>query len=353
MSKKIIYVAHGAISNAGDFLIYNRGMKLLEKYIDKKNVTLVPVERWKPITGYSDALIILGGPIITRKIHSQAVNIRDYLDEHNIPVICLGVGISGKYYPSSESDFLDLESKEFWTSVYNYSNLFSVRDFDTYSILKNNNISANLTGCPALFDIEYIENCEHQDIPLKCSNGKIKIVVTIPNLKFPLFADFIKSLFLVGYLNVKVIKRNPDIKGQIVFQHGHNSLINNTFANIAKVYGFDIIDGSNKGIDEIIEIIDSDIHIGTRLHMNIYFLSRGKLSYLLNVDNRTKAFIDTFTIPSETYTINGIKKLVNECNMDLNDDEMRNQKVNLIKNQISEFHPRMVTFIQDIIKYVA
>ena len=60
---KVIYVAHGAISNAGDFLIFNRGWDLLKNFLSTDNIELVPVKRWEPITGQCDALIIRRGPI--------------------------------------------------------------------------------------------------------------------------------------------------------------------------------------------------------------------------------------------------------------------------------------------------
>jgi hypothetical protein len=153
---KVIYVAHGAISNSGDFLIFNRGWDLLKKFLSTDNIELVPVKRWEPITGQCDALIILGGPIISRHIHSQSAHIKEYLEKNKVPVICLGVGISGKDYSASEPFFADQESVDFWTAVYNSSQLFSVRDAYTREVLRDYNIPAVLTGCPALYDPEFI-----------------------------------------------------------------------------------------------------------------------------------------------------------------------------------------------------
>lgn len=75
MTRKI-YVAHGAIHNSGDYLIFHRGWDLLERFISAEDVELVPIKRWEPITGHCDALIILGGPIVSRKMHLQSNNIK-------------------------------------------------------------------------------------------------------------------------------------------------------------------------------------------------------------------------------------------------------------------------------------
>jgi hypothetical protein len=137
----------------------------------------------------------------------------------------------------------------------------------------------------------------------------------------------------------------------VVFQHGVHSFGSDTVAKTARLLGFEVIDGSGRGINEITEINDSDVHIGTRLHMNIFFLSRNKLSYLLSVDNRTDAFLKTISTSSDNFTIRGIKRLVDECYDDLTNGRLQ-LKVASVRTQIMELYQEMRGFLMQIKRFV-
>jgi len=137
--KTKICVLHGAISNAGDFLIYERGKKLLKSFFGD-TIDFTYKLRSKPINGNFDGLIILGGPLISRKIHPQVKNIIEYIKDKEIPCTCIGLGISGEKFDSNKDYFLDYESICFWKYVYETSKLFSVRDKITQDVLKKYSI---------------------------------------------------------------------------------------------------------------------------------------------------------------------------------------------------------------------
>lgn len=348
---KRIYVAHGAKSNSGDFLIFNRGWNLLERVLGTQNIELVPVKRWEPITGYCDILIILGGPIITRKMHPQSVHIKEYLEKNKVPVICLGIGISGKDYIDYEPYFTDEESVDFWTSVYNSTKLFSVRDIDTLNVLNYYNIPATLTGCPALFDCNFISH-ENELSNNMFSNDVTNLTVTIPNNKKMFFTlSAIRTLFFLYYLNTKLSSLDSFIQKQVVFQHGYQSSGNMPIAQFARLMGFSVIDGSGRGINDVSEISDSSVHIGTRLHMNLFFLSQCKVSYLLSVDNRTDAFLKTIPTPSENFSIRGIKCLVDEYFNDLTSDGFK-LKFSFVRPKIIELYDFMLDYLKKIKQFV-
>ena len=346
---KVIYVAHGAISNSGDFLIFNRGWDLLKKLLSTDNIELIPVKRWEPITGQCDALIILGGPIISRDIHSQSVHIKEYLEKNKVPVICLGVGISGKDYSTSKPFFADQESVDFWTAVYNSSQLFSVRDAYTREVLRDYNIPAVLTGCPALYDPEFISAEDESKYSLEEDHHNLTI--TIPNINIFSVSSTLKSLFFLYYLKTKFANNKKFLHNRVVFQHGFHSPGNGTVAKTARLLGFETIDGSGRSIHEIIEINDSDVHIGTRLHMNIFFLSRSKLSYLLSVDNRTDAFLNTISTPSDTFPIGGIRRVVDECYDDITNDRLQ-PRVTPVWAQIMKLYPEMRNYLMRVRQFV-
>lgn len=346
---KKIYIAHGAICNAGDYLIFNRGWSLLKKYIGAEDVELIPIKRWEMITGHCDALIILGGPIISRRMHSQSINIKNYLDKNKVPVICLGIGISGEDYSTSESYFIDQESLNFWTELYNSSKLFSVRDAYTHNVLRANNIPAVLTGCPALFDLDYIGG--YDESAYLRENKNHNLTISIPNIDSKVIPYTIKTLFLITYVKIKNGDVGPFNRIRVVFQHGAYSWISSAVAKIIKLCGFEVIDGSGMGIDEIHEIDDSDVHIGTRLHMNIYFLSKNKQSYLLSVDNRTNAFLETIPTSSSEFTIMGIKSLVDESYESLTNEKIQYNDID-IWDHILDLYSEMECFLRKLNHFV-
>lgn len=345
----MIYVAHGAISNSGDYLIFNRGWDLLEKFIGAEDIELVPIKRWEPITGHCDALIILGGPIISRKMHTQSTNIKKYLEKNEVPVICLGVGISGEDYSAKEPYFFDQESVDFWTAIYNSSQLFSVRDVYTFQVLRDYNIPAVLTGCPALYDLDFI-SAEGGSKDL-FSEDNHNLTITLPNINLSSAPSTIRALFFLYYLKTKFANNGSVRHIRVVFQHGFHSFGSGTVARTARLLGFETIDGSGRGINNIAEINDSDIHIGTRLHMNIFFLSRSKLSYLLNVDNRTDAFLKTISTSSENFTIGGIKRLVDESYDDLKNGRLQ-PKIASVWTQIMKLYPEMRDYLMRVRQFV-
>ncbi len=151
---KRVGIAHGAIRNAGDYPIYKRGFKLIRKVLGN-NVEYVEIKRWKPFNENLrlDAIIILGGPIVSRRIHQQAKNIFRYIQTYQpeISVIAIGVGVSGENFKSITEYFLDSDSIRFWTRVGMNSGLLYVRDKVTKDILKEYGTKSYLTGCPALY----------------------------------------------------------------------------------------------------------------------------------------------------------------------------------------------------------
>lgn len=296
-TKKRIAVLHGAMKNSGDFLIYRSGKVLLETYLEDFDFCYLP--RYKKIIDKNfDGIIILGGPIITRTLHPHSKNIKEFLDNKNLPVFCLGVGISGKKFPTYNSFFINSASIEFWRDIYKTSKLFSVRDIETYRVLKNYGIDVELTGCPAL--------CIYRKS--KTQNRHInKILISVPNIRFFSIKDFLLTIYLLAIIRKKLNNK----KLGIVFQHGSRTFPLYLIRQIARLMNIKVYDTAGKSIDEIDEIKDYDLHLGTRLHLHIYFLSMEKPTILLNVDMRTNAFLKTIPTISRKFSFSGVRDVVN------------------------------------------
>lgn len=353
MNKKKIGILHGAINNSGDFLICNRGIKLISEFLSDDKIEFILIERWKSFNEDFDALIILGGPIISKKLHPQAKNIEYYLQKKNIPVICLGLGISGEYFKNYENYFEDEESIVFWKKVFESSRLFSVRDKDTYFVLKQKGIEAQLTGCPAFFDLETLKKRNFSENWTKNSKNIFsvkKVVVTIPNGNINEF-NYFRTFFFLFYLKLKSKnKRSEDFT--VVFQHEIKPIWNKICARYTHLLGFNVLDASGKGLDEIEIIRNSDIHIGTRLHSNIFFLSLRKPSYLLSVDNRTRGFLSTISTSSDDFTLLGIKRLVDTYVADSKNPMIYNSQISYSFSQICHYFNKMSHFLKNTHKFV-
>jgi polysaccharide pyruvyl transferase WcaK-like protein len=347
IQKTKICVLHGASSNAGDFLIYERGKKLLENFFDD-NFDFTYKLRSERIDGDFDGLIILGGPLISRKMHIQSKNIIDYLKkiEKDIPIFCIGLGISGGKFDSDKNYFFDNESISFWKYAYGTSKLFSARDKITYNVLKNYDIKAELTGCPALFNLETLEKNN-----ILTKNKRInKIAVTIPHLSLSFHRFFsIKSFLLTLYFLFTLKRKFNKKELGLFFQHGYNNLPNKIMQKLANTIGIKTYDISGKSLDSSKELCEYEVHRGTRLHSHIYFLSSNKPSFLLNVDMRTEAFLKTIETQSDKYTISGIENLVDMLKERIARDNFYD--FNNVFGNIRSFYAVMKNFLNKIVLF--
>lgn len=349
MTKKKICVLHGAIDNAGDFLIKNRGFELISNFLDQDTIEFVPVGRWKQVENKFDALIILGGPLIRSTLHPHAENIYEYISKNEVPVICIGLGLGGNDLYEYDNFFKDKKSVFFWKKIYESSRLFSVRDKDTQLVLKEYGIDAYLTGCPAFFDLETIKKKNMSLSSEEYLKTYIKnVIVTIPNGNLKDLPNFYRTLYFISYLSLKAIIEESNKNRTLVFQHKISSVANKIYATYARTLGLKVLDASGKGLNEYKTIREGDIHIGTRLHSNIFFLSTDKPSYLLSIDSRTKGFLSTINTPSDKYTMKGIKRLVDLFYEESKNTEVLDKRISETSNQISSYYIVMVDFIYKV-----
>jgi len=318
-------VAHGAIVNSGDFYILESGLDLLSKY----NFDIILINRWEEFSDQCDILVIMGGPIVTSKLHAQSNHIKRYLDNNKIPVIALGVGIGGKMTNGTFS--FDEESKYFWKEVYDSSGLISVRDVLTYQAFSEIGIPTSLTGCPALVKTNK---------PISIQDKK-RVVVSIPqitNLK-----RLLQTLFFLTLLKINNVEK---LTFEVLFQHGYTSYGNRIIKKIANLFEFVTVDGHGVNLEKIPNIIMSKWHIGTRLHTHINFISNSKMSFLFNIDLRTDAFIRTIPSKSFNYNTYGIKSMVKYFFNTIGDEKYCEDTIKRNANNINLLREEMNRFLE-------
>lgn len=297
--KNKICVLHGGRRNAGDFLIFKSGKKLLEQFLGE-DFEFFYVPRFKKINENNfDGIIILGGPIVNKELHPHARHIMKFIENKDVPIFCLGLGISGKKFGSYENYFKDMRSINFWQRVYESSKLFSVRDVETYKVLKNYKINAELTGCPALAVDRSQKTLTPKDIN--------KILISIPNLRLFMIKDFLLTFYLLRNLRKKFNEKEIGI----VFQHGYSTFPLYMIKCMATLFGVKVYDTSHKSMEEVKELSSYNVHLGTRLHLHIYFLTMKKPSILLSVDMRTRAFLNTIDTINDNFSFSGVRKMAN------------------------------------------
>ena len=71
----------------------------------------------------------------------------------------------------------------------------------------------------------------------------------------------------------------------------------------------------------------------------------------MSVDNRTDAFLNTISTPSDSFTIGGIKRLVDECYDDLTNNGLQS-KVASVRAQIMKLYPEMRDYLIQVKQFV-
>lgn len=284
-------VLNRARNNFGDFLIFDRGLKLIKQL--KKNCEIVIADAGLPLDkqltsseiNSLDAIIIPGGPGIRPDAYPLVYPLSTEVFESEIPVYFMGAG--SKIYPYDIRN----ERVAFPVSVLNlfkYMNKFSpigVRDNITMRVLEKAGIHSVVNGCPAWYSLPHLNN--NYIFPDKIR----QIVFSVPA----------GNQFVVPFLNVveKFRRISPEISSVISFNQGlginHSSpesLKNQYIFEQTKKMKCDICDMSGS-CENTLTYDESTLHIGYRVHTHIYFLSIGKPSFLIAEDSRGAGVLET------------------------------------------------------------
>jgi hypothetical protein len=300
--KKPYYVVlTGSKNNAGDFLIKDRALRLLNTFRPDRDV--IDLDAWKPlsdsnldIVNDSKALIFLGGPALQTSMFPKIYPLTKNIDDIKAPMATMGIGwksSSGsmdavRNYPLSD-ETLTLLSKIEGSGL-----VSSVRDFHTQKVLQQRGFKSFInTGCPALHDLDREPFSPNVD------------GTSINRIAFSLGVSFLSSPAMEEQMKATILGLRENFSGSdlnVVFHHSLDESFLEThgashphleghrrFRDWLVSQGIDYIDisGSAEKLKNYYQGVD--IHVGYRVHAHIYMTSVGKLSLLIAEDGRGKA----------------------------------------------------------------
>ena len=284
----------GAYINAGDFLIVDRTKKLLKTIYPeceiieyKRNEKL---DKYLPEINQTDALVIAGGPAYMIDMYPNVLPLVDDLDKITTKIIAIGLGWYGK--KTTDKFLYDYKfthkTKELLDRIVKDSQYLSCRDWYSVKVLFLNGYnSAILTGCPAWYNIEKIDQTKlNENIDYTFQ----KICISDP-------ADFInikESLVLVRFLKQKF----PNASLYFVFHRIEKQSKQYVWLiNQLRNLNIHIVDIT--GDEKKFKVYDNcDLHIGYRVHAHIYNLSHRNLSLLIEEDGRGSGVNEALGLPS-------------------------------------------------------
>lgn len=289
----------GSKNNAGDYLIKYRAKKLFEKFrIDRK---IIDIDAWIPFTkevleeiNNSRALILMGGPSLQNHMHPKIYPLTANLDDIKVPIVTMGIGwkhTRGNWSDTYEYALSD-ETIKLLKRIDNSGYFSSVRDYHTLNSLKLKGFkSFQMTGCPAYYDLDYMET-----VPSIEKIEKVAFSLGVSFIDSPSMEKQMKSLIL------ELKKKFYDKQFEVVFHHSldrekflktHNSTNihnqkHNEFADWLKKNNIEYADISGSAENLIDYYKGVDLHIGYRVHAHIFMNSISKFSVLLSEDGRAK-----------------------------------------------------------------
>lgn len=277
---------HGAIKNAGDFLIAHRSQLLVKKIIPAVEIISVwegeKSNKIEEIIKNVDGIIFGGGPFFTSNIYPGDIPFVSNINDLKIPMINIGGGWFGvnddaetiKNYQINNS------SMELLRKIQSDSTVLSCRDWHTVNMLKLKGFEAEMHGCPAWYDIDYMDMNSLRSTksieticisdPANINNTEAaRVLVRVIKKAFP--NANIKYIFHRGTWEEEDGKIGLQRKAGI-----EKTLLENNIEWLD-------ISGGYKGF----EVYDScDLHIGFRVHAHIYNLSHRNRSILIEEDGR-------------------------------------------------------------------
>lgn len=276
---------HGAIRNAGDFLIFERARELLRHLGAAEE--FVEVGRWEPlepimdIVNSSRAVVLCGGPGYDTMFYPGVFRLARDLRQVHVPIVPLGLGWSGRPSGRPQDFRFSRESLEALSEVHSRIAASSVRDVVTEALLRRYGIgNVVMTGCPAWYHLPHVERDFAKPQRVR------RLVVTTPARPRNLPAA-VKLLYEMKRLFAKAERFLVFHRG---IWPGRNSrmregIMNTSLAAVGQALGYRVVDASYSA-RKLLFYSRCDLHVGFRVHAHIAFLSFRRPSILIQEDGR-------------------------------------------------------------------
>jgi hypothetical protein len=306
MYKNQYVILTGGKNNAGDYLIKYRAKELLRSLRPDREI--VDYQAWLPFStqqlieiNSSRALILCGGPALQNMMRPTIYPMVKDISQIKVPIIMMGLGQKS---PTGT-----------WTDTYNYKlnkethvllriiekngYLSSVRDYHSLNVLRNlGYFNVLMTGCPGLYDLNYIntpivqkeikkvsfsagvcfaESVNMEKLQKECIS-KLRDYFTEADFNVVFHHSIDKNIFLTRYGKLNNIYYKQKELSEWLDDNNINHVdISGSEQNLINHYSF------------------CDLHVGFRVHAHIFMNSISKPSVLISEDSRGKALKDVIS----------------------------------------------------------
>ncbi len=307
--KKILVVGR-PYSNGGDFLIYDRIMRVLQAACPEAQITLnlqndaqFDIDQ---INAY-DAIVTGGGGAQYAEPYVKTSFFYQHFDEITTPIHYMGTGLYGADGEDStlyEYPYSD-EMISYFNQVVERGGQLATRDWVVDTIFRNSGIrGAVMAGCPAWYDLEMLGKPETDEVfGGSFADREIRKIAVSNHGLTKNAQDHGKKLSQIEELILFLKKRFPSAEILLTFNDGYitkySKDYNLTLQKWADERGVRCVDlssdaGKFKALDEI------DLHAGFRVHTHIYCISRMIPSLLIEEDIRGFGMNETLHLPHIT-----------------------------------------------------
>ena len=284
------------ITNGGDFLILDAGIKLIEKYLGKdyvhinncvSNLDEIDFDKY-------EFIVHVGGPAyIDRLLEKDVYPLVKKIQPLKKKLFMLGCGWFGNIATNKkvyEYKFSE-KSKQALDYIEKYG-ILGCRDYTTVEVLKNNGYqNIIMTGCPVWYD-----NLEGK---MRKEKGITKVIISDMGITKNSKLNKQKYKQVVNVIQL-VKKKFKDLEIYFTFNHGINTKYSAEFnKKVAeflkkeKIKYYELV-----GSRDLFSVYDDcDFHVGYRVHSHIYCLTRGIPSVLLCEDARGVGMNKTLSFP--------------------------------------------------------
>lgn len=307
---KKILVAGRPYSNGGDFLIYDRMIKVLKASCPEASITLnldndaqFEIEK---LNEY-DAIITGGGGAQYAEDYVRTSFLYQHIDEITVPIHYMGTGLYGAdgedatlyEYPYSD------EIIAYFNKVIERGGQLASRDWIVDTVLRNSGIKGVvMAGCPAWYNLELLEKAEDSAVFEGGFAGRDMKTIAVSNHGLTKNAqDHDRKLSQIQSLIHFLQERFSGAKVLLTFNDGYITKYSKDYNLVLKKWAeeHDITCVDLSSDAEKFKALDGvDMHVGFRVHTHIYCISCMIPSLLIEEDIRGYGMNETMCLPHIT-----------------------------------------------------